>query len=650
MRLLPRLVVLITILIFKFSATLFAADIPIIVIAPSQKAQSKSTVGTSVTVFDEANIDKSNNFFLGDVMGYGTTSFNYFQTGGHGSTSGIQLRGLPKRYTTVFIDGVKQSDPSNVSNDFDFSHILKNQISRVEILKGNQSSVYGSGAIGGTINITTKRGKPGFQKEISYNTASHGTHNLALSLSGADDKNDFYVGLERFITGGISAMNNNSEEDGYKNNTLIANYGYRLTDKLKLENNVRIADGYLQYDTADDKTIASQDSDEQNQIEFSGSASLVYKPNEQFTNRLIYSSYSIDRTYNTYDDGQDEYKGYRKALTYSGNYNIDLDSSVVFGFDTEFDQIDYNKGLSTTKTRQEGFQTNSSYIDYQKRFTNNLYGTLGARLDEHSLVGKEDSQRATLAYLFNDKTTKLKGSYGTGFRFPSLYEAYYIYAAHPGTRDTLKAEKSKSFDIGFEKSFFDLGLNIDLTYFNTKYIDALEGWSGNTLNSATWGSSTINSPSTTTSEGLELLSKWKANDAFNFDFNYTYTSTYDGAEQDDPNKNSDYYNSQMVRVPRHFFNLATNYVFPDKNLNLTLHTKASSEARDYGNANRPESRTYEDVRLHSYLINDLSLNYSLYDTYKVFFDVINIFDKKYTTALQYSQMDRSFNFGIKRNY
>jgi outer membrane receptor protein involved in Fe transport len=149
---------------------------------------------------------------------------------------------------------------------------------------------------------------------------------------------------------------------------------------------------------------------------------------------------------------------------------------------------------------------------------------------------------------------------------------------------------------------------------------------------------------------LELLSKWKINDALNFDFNYTYTSTYDGAEQDDPKKNSDYYNSQMVRVPRHFFNLATNYVFPDKNLSLTLHTKASSEARDYGNVNRPESRTYEDVRLHSYLINDLSLNYSLFDTYKVFFDVINIFDKKYTTALQYSQMDRSFNFGIKRKY
>ena len=648
MSLLPKLIVYIIIFIFSFK-NLFAADIPIIVIAPSQKAQSKSTVGTSVTVFGEANIENSNDFFLGDVLGNKTTSFNFFQTGGHGTNSGIQLRGLPKRYSTVYIDGVRQSDPSSVSDDFDFSHILKNQISRVEVLKGNQSSVYGSGAIGGTINITTKKGKPGFQKDISYNTASYGTHNLALSMSGADDKNDFYIGFERFITDGISAMDNNDERDGYKNNTLVANYGYKFTDKLKLENNLRIAGGYLQYDTLDDQNDPAEDSDEQQQMEFSGSAALVYKPNEQFTNRLIYSTFSIDRIYNTYDDGQDEYKGYRKALTYSGNYNIDLDSSVVFGIDTEFDHIDYNKDL-LTKIRKEGFQTSSAYIDYQKRFTNNLYGTLGTRLDQHSLVGKEDSRRATLAYLFDDKTTKLKVSYGTGFRFPSLYEAYYVYAAHPGTRDTLKAEKSKSFDIGFEKSFSELGLNLDLTYFNVKYIDALEGWSGNTLNSATWGSAYMNSTSTTKSQGIELLSKWKTNDSLNFDFNYTYTSTYDGAEQDDPNKNSDYYNSQMVRVPRHFFNLATSYVFPDKNLSLTLHTKISDKVRDYGNANQPAGGTYEDVKLNSYMVNDLSLNYKLWETYNVFFDIINVFDKKYTTALQYSQMDRSFNFGIRRSY
>ena len=167
----------------------------------------------------------SNEFFLGDALAGNTTSVNFFQNGGQGQTSAIQLRGLPKRYSTVYIDGVKMSDPSSVSNDFDFNHILTSQISRVEILKGNQSSVYGSGAIGGTINITTKKGEPGFQKNIQYNTASHGTHNLSVALSGADENDDFYVGLERFQTDGISAMTHNDEKDRYRNNSLVANYG-----------------------------------------------------------------------------------------------------------------------------------------------------------------------------------------------------------------------------------------------------------------------------------------------------------------------------------------------------------------------------------------------------------------------------------------
>ena len=176
MLMLKKIIKLIIILTFPVNS-LFAADIPIIVIAPSKKAQSISTVGTSVTVLDESFFENTNEFFLGDVLNSGSTSVNFFQSGGHGTSSAIQLRGLPKRYSTVYIDGVKMSDPSSVSNDFDFNNILTSQISRVEILKGNQSSVYGSGAIGGTINITTKKGQEGFQKNFIYNTASHGTHN-----------------------------------------------------------------------------------------------------------------------------------------------------------------------------------------------------------------------------------------------------------------------------------------------------------------------------------------------------------------------------------------------------------------------------------------------------------------------------------------
>jgi len=638
MLMLKKIIKLVIILAVPVNS-LFAADIPIIVIAPSKKAQSISTVGTSVTVLDESFFENTNEFFLGDVLNSGSTSVNFFQSGGHGTSSAIQLRGLPKRYSTVYIDGVKMSDPSSVSNDFDFNHILTSQISRVEILKGNQSSVYGSGAIGGTINITTKKGEPGLQKNVNYNTASHGTHNLSVALSGADENDDFYVGLERFQTDGISAMTHNDEKDRYRNNSLVANYGHQFSDKIKFESNIRIAETYNQYDAEDNTPAGKTHTEEVDAVQSSSNIALVYKPNKLFTNRFTLTKTYIKRVYAATplsgNTAKDNYVGDRHALMYSGNYNFNLDNSLVFGLEREDDQIGYNKDM-TGMTHKDVYVT-SSYFDFQSRVTKNIYATLGSRFDEHSLSGNEDSHRATLAYLFDDKSTKLKSSYGTGFRFPSLYETYYVDGMHK----SIYAENSESFDFGIEKSFLDLGLSIDASYFNLKYHDTLEGWKKDSA----W--KTWNFPGVVKSQGLELASKWKKSETLNFGLNYTYTSTYDGAEQDDPNKNENYHNAQMVRVPRNIVNLATNMKIPGyKNLDLTLNTKWSDEARDYGNGNR----TYEDESLDDYLVNDLSIKYNLWNTYNLFFDINNILDEKYETVRDYSQMDRSFNFGIRRVY
>ena len=103
----------------------------------------------------------------------------------------------------------------------------------------------------------------------------------------------------------------------------------------------------------------------------------------------------------------------------------------------------------------------------------------------------------------------------------------------------------------------------------------------------------------------------------------------------------------MVRVPRHLVNLNTQFNFPNnENLAISLNTKWSEDARDYGNGNR----TYNDERVDSYLVNDLRLNYKLFNNYNLFFNITNIFDENYETAKDYSQMDRSFNFGLKRLY
>ena len=621
-------------------------EIPIIVIAPSKKAQSISTVGTSITVLDEEFFKNSNEFFLGDILSSNSTSSNFFQSGGHGTSSAIQLRGLPKRYSTVYIDGVKMSDPSSVSNDFDFNHILTSQISRVEILKGNQSSVYGSGAIGGTINIITKKGDPGFNKDLTYNTGSYGTHNFAGSLSGADEKNNFYFGLERFHTDGISAMTHNDEKDRYRNNSLVANYDYKFTNKLNLFFNSRVSETYLQYDKEVD-TASATHSEEVDGVESSSSLGLIYNFNENFMNKLTYAKTYIKRIYaateNSGNAAQDNYYGDRYTLMYMGDYKFNLDNSLVFGFDREDDQIGYNKDLTGRKNKHN--YVTSSYFDYQSRITKNLYFTFGSRFDEHSIAGNEDSHRITSAYIIDDKSLKIKSSYGTGFRFPSLYEMFFVYAANSNSIGAVKAENSKSFDIGFEKTFNNLGLKLDATYFNIKYHDVLEGWKTGTSSGSNY--TTQNMPGKVKSQGLEVLSKLIINKNLNFDLNYTYTSTYDGAEQDDPNKSSSYTNAQMVRVPRNFINLRTNFVIPGyEDINFSLNSKWSDEARDYGNGNR----TYNDEKTDDYIVNDLYMNFKLYNKYNMFFNVTNLFDEKYETTRDYSQIGRSFNFGFKNNF
>ncbi len=651
-----ELSLLILIFSFQILSKSIAKDIPVIVITASKKPQSLSSVGTSVTVLDEKFLSDSGEYFLGDAIGTSTTSVNFFQSGGHGTASAIQLRGMPKRYSTVYIDGVKMSDPSSVSNDFDFNNILTSQVSRVEILKGNQSSIYGSGAIGGTIHITTKKGEPGFKKDVNYIIGSNNTHNFSSSISGGDEIKNYYIGLQRFQTDGVSQMTHNNEKDRYRNNGLVASYNNILSDKLEFKGNYRLAETYLQYDAVCVSSLfgcssTRSHSEEVDAIESSANVSLIHKPIKKLTNKFTLANTYIKRVYaaasGSKNTAQDNYYGDRYAFLYQGNYNFDLDNSIVFGLDREDDRVGYN-------ANQSGYlysnaYVTSKYLDFQSRVTQNIYTTLGARFDEHSYAGNEDSHRATLAYITDNKKTKFKSSYGTGYRFPSLYETFYVWAANQKSLPYVKAENSRSYDFGIEHTLMDSNLFIDLTYFNVEYNDTLEGWSGN--NSSGNTSTTQNSPGNVKSQGLELMSKIKFNEFLNFGLNYTYTQTYDGAEQDNPANT--YVNSQLVRVPRNIINLVTNFKIPQyQNLDFTLKTKWSDEARDYGNgnANRNGAASFSDAELDSYLVNDLSLKYNYLDKYNLFFDITNILDKEYETAKDYTQLGRTFNFGIKTNY
>ena len=257
------------IIMLLFFNKAFSKDLPVIVISPGKTPQSLSTVGSTVTVIDGETIRNSNESFLGAIIDQESGSTNAFQDGGHGTNMGIQLRGLEKRYSTVYIDGVKMSDPSSPANSFYFQNIMKESIDRVEVLKGNQSSLYGPNAIGGTIHIFTKKGKPGFRSNAKVQSGSNDTNSIYYSADGGNDKITYYLGLNRFLTNGISAMNDNDESDSYENKGLHGSLDYQLSDNLKIENTLRYARADFQYDAVSSASNDVNDSSDNTEGSYS---------------------------------------------------------------------------------------------------------------------------------------------------------------------------------------------------------------------------------------------------------------------------------------------------------------------------------------------------------------------------------------------
>ena len=645
MLMLRKIIKLIIILTFPVN-NIFAADIPIIVIAPGKTPQSLSTVGSSVTVIDSDKINESSHFSLANIIDDSSTSTNMFQAGGLGANTGIQLRGLEKRYSTVYIDGVKMLDPSSSDGSFYMENIMKNSIDRIEILKGAQSSLYGSNAIGGTIHIFTKKGREGNHSNFVIENGSNNTKNFTYSVDGADDKFHYYLGLNKLLTNGISAMNDNNEDDQYRNDGIVGNFGYKINDNFKIENSFRYADTFYEYDAVDSSYADINSTDN---IEGSYTLKLIHEK-DKFKNSLIYNKLYIERATTNHAKAYTNYFGYRDTFNFLGKYNFNLDNKIVYGIDSEFDASRYPVDYGVTN-KEHDESIISQYFDFQFRPFEKLYSTFGLRSDDHSTVGRKTSGRTTVVYQL-DGNSKIRSSLGAGVRFPALYDYKYgssTIVDKGGTLEDIQSERGLSFDLGYDTYIDNLDLGLSATLFKTKLKNSI-------LNNARTEWVQMNATGVNSSEGIELNGNWKpVYKKISLNFSYTFTDSYDAATCD-PDEKAAYADNECrdigskvqtakVRVPRHAIQSRINYNI-SPNLKSSLKGKYVGETRDFGNTNND----YTDVILTNYFVFDIETSYNLFNTYKTFINIGNILDKGYEQAYQYSSMGSTFNFGIRRVY
>ena len=619
----------------------YADDIPIIVISAGKSAQSKSIVGSDVSLITNESINNSNEFFVGDLLSENLIGMSYFQTGGYGTTSGIQLRGQPKRYSTVYINGVKLSDPSTPSNDYYFGNLLNNSFERIEVLKGSQSTLYGSGAIAGTLNLFTKKGTEGHHQNIDVSAGSFGTKTGNFSLNGKENNFDYFIGYTNFSTDGISARIDDDENDRYRNDNFEGNFGYQINNILRIENYFNYSDLFLEYDSVNPSNSDNNSTDD---------TQGIYSGKFIIDNGNLKNTFSFNKTYflrNVMDYNkspvQENYESTRESINLLGQYNFNLDTRIIYGLENEFDKAEIPSNYPTGSTYQSAVyiqreeNINSQYIDLQFKPWRQINSTLGFRRDDHSLAGDYNTGRFTLAYNL-DNYSKVRSSFGTGLRFPSLNE--YYFGSSVKDSSSLKPEKSRSFDFGIDVYDPIKKINLSATIYRINYENYIGSWAKNTDNGNTWVQKNTNAINR--SSGIEILSSWEMQKDLNIDLGYTYSSSHDGSTCSNPDDTCNA--SQNVRIPRHSIMSSISKKFSN-NFISTIKVKYVGDRRDYGGSDNG----FQQVFLNEYLVTNLYTDYKFYN-YNMNFAIKNLFDEDYNEALNYSTPGRSFNYKLRREF
>ena len=626
------------------SVKVYAKDIPIIVISAGKSPQSLSVVGSDVSILNEKTIASSGESFVGDILSEKLMGMNYFQSGGYGTVSGIQLRGQPKRYSTVYLNGIKLSDPSTPSNDYYFSNLISNSLETVEVLKGSQSTLYGHGAIAGTINLYSKKGKEGHHQTGAINAGSFGTRSMNLSYDGKEDKFDYFFEASNFSSDGISARIDDDEKDRYRNDNYVANIGYQINDQIRIETYINYTDTFLEYDAVGLSSTDDNSSDDQQTL---FSTKLILDNGNVLNTIAFNKTYFLRETVTGYESAAPSkkmYEGQRDSISLVGQYNLDLDTKIVYGLEHEMDEAELPSNYTTGSTyhaqkyASAEEEINSQYLDLQFRPLEKFYATAGLRRDNHSIAGDYNTGRATLAYKLNNNS-KIRSSFGTGLRFPSLNE--YYFGSSVLNRSSLVPEESTSFDFGIDKIVPKYNLNFSATLFAIDYDNYIGGWASNTDNGNAYVQK--NTSATNKSRGIELSSNWKIRKDLNINLGYTFTDSHDGSTCSNPD---DSCNDEMnVRIPKNAFNSTITKSF-NKDITGIVQFKYVGERRDYGGSDNG----FKQVILGDYSLLNLYADYKLQNDYKLNFSLKNLLNEKYNEALNYSTPGRSMNLELLKKF
>lgn len=524
--------------------------------------------------------------------------------GGFGTQSTLRIRGLAGQYVKVLVDGIDVSDPSSTQIRFDPGAMMTGDIARIEVLKGPQSALYGSEAIGGVIAISTLEATdPGTHQRATLEYGSHNTRRAAYGITSAGERHALAFTLQHLETDGFSVADEadgNSEDDGARATRATLSGSYDATDALTIS-----AAGFWQKTEAEtdgDFPLLEDGADASNSILRGARLAADYDAGG------IRHGFALQRSETSrqeiYDGFTYPFDGQRTELDYKGS--VDVTPQVVLAWGAAHSRETF-QGDST----DAGYITNSAYAEARYAPTDRLDLALSLRHDHNSQFGSKATGRFALAWRPDDNWT-LRANWGTGYRAPSLYELYSTWSGMPD----LAPETAKGGEIGIERSFAN-GATLRATAFRSVITDLID------YSYATYHYAQI--PGDSRSQGIELSGETPLTDRLRLSGNFTYTDT----ERPD--------GQPLERVP-------------ERVLNLRLDGDISDRARFGLGLTHVAGMRDRDAEMPGYTLVDASVDYDLTDRATGYLRVENLFDEDYQLLRGYGTSGRAIYAGLRADF
>ena len=464
-------------------------------------------------------------------------------SGNVGTQTSLFTRGTNSNHTLVLLDGIEISDPSTPNGAYDFAHLSLNNIERIEIVRGPQSTLYGSGALGGVINIITKRGQGPGRYTASVEGGSFHTYTEELSTRGNNSLFHYSMELSQFNTAGQSITPERlragagNENDGYRNTTVSFQGGITPTTNTEFNLYARSIDAHSQLDIGTGEDPDSESGVAQRFVRLEAKSSLAegrWKPVLGYSKSRQNRQTDNNRQSSLGDEEHTRFLGETETTDFLNQIALSNNHKAVLGYETKKDRMTgsgsaafgsaFGDSILTQNTHAQE-RIESWYLQEQFTLADNFHGVVGARSDNYDSFPGAKTWRFTPLYAIPETATKLKASYGTGYRAPSLFERFGSTPSSFGTytgNPALRPEESKGWEIGVEQALNGGRIEPYFTYYKNRIANLIK----TTYYLPSFDSTSVNIDSAAI-EGYETGISFHLSNASTITAKYTRTRTRD---------------------------------------------------------------------------------------------------------------------------